>query len=148
MSPVTGRPIYETQDNLDAEKKLVGILEGEWHCKMRKLSRKAQIDYAIFRKGELVGFAEIKCRTNRKDAYKTYMLSLDKISAALRLNAITALPVLLVVSWSDTTGCMRIVKPDEVNIGGRVDRNDPQDIELVGYYDITKHFRDIQPRKT
>jgi len=134
------RPLYETQDHMTAESRLANLLKSQWKCELRKLSRKAQIDYAVYRKGERVAFAELKCRTNKKGAYSTYMLSLDKVMAAGRLGAVTNVPVFLIVSWTDAVGCMKITTPDRVDIGGRSDRNDPEDTELVGYYDIERHF--------
>lgn len=138
------RPIYETQNTLDAEKSLVEYLEVVWSCSFKKLSRKAQLDYAAFRHDKLVALVELKCRTVRSDTYPTYMLSLDKIFAAHRLKQIAGVPVFLIVQWIDVIGYMQIGSPDTVGLGGRIDRDDPQDIELVGYYNIEQHFTNIE----
>jgi hypothetical protein len=133
------RPLYETPDNLRAEANLAAFIAERWQCQPQKLWQLSQIDYALLREKKLTALAEMKCRMNPKNAYDTYMLSLDKIMAGLRLQEVTDLPVFLVVRWTDATGYLRICKPKFVGIGGRKDRNDRLDTELVGHFD-TRSF--------
>ena len=78
----------------------------------------------------------MKCRTNPKDKYPTYMLSLDKWLAGMNMHLFGGLPFVLVVQWSDCIGflkCVNAIKHITIDMGGRKDRNDSQDIEPVVY---------------
>lgn len=123
------RPVYETASTLRDEADTVAVIERAWRCKARKLPRAYRLDYALTRDGEVVAWAEVKCRGKR---YDSYMLSLHKWTAALELAARTDLPALLVVRWPDGVHFAPFEdRVERVAIGGRTDRGDWQDVEPV-----------------
>ena len=97
-----------------------------WSCELGKLPIRYGIDYAFLRNGEVVGFAELKCRANKMQAYPSYMISLGKIMSARMLHHVTRVPIVLAVEWQDRTGW---------------DRGDAQDIEPVALIPINKFRR-------
>lgn len=131
------RPIYETSRHLSAEQQLADIICQKFNCTLSKMPIKYGLDYAAARNKEICAFLELKCRTNPMQQYPDYMLSMHKLMAAQQILITTALQCLLVVSWTDAIGYTEI-NPDCYNYGisGRKDRNDPDDIEPVGYIPI------------
>ncbi len=99
------------------------------------------IDYAFLRDGAVVGFAELKCRTIRRDAFPTMMISLGKIISAQALYRVTHVPIVLVVEWTDWVGWTQIAGENacdyQTALGGRKDRNDEQDNDVVALIPIT-----------
>ena len=71
------------------------------------------------------------------------MISVSKVMAARALTDATGVECLLIVKWKDNAGWINLSKdPDSVGFGGRVDRNDSQDMEPVVYYNIIR-FKDF-----
>lgn len=137
------RPIYETSRHLSAEQKIAEVICNRFNCTFQKVPIKYGLDYAALRQGKICAFFELKCRTNPMRQYPDYMLSMHKLMAAQRINLTTALPCFLAVSWTDAIGYAELI-PDcyDYGISGRKDRNDPDDIEPVGYIPIDQ-FRII-----
>lgn len=136
------RPWYETDPNKVEEKKFSNVVATTFRCNFRKLPVQYGLDFSMYGNRELVGFAEMKCRTNPVRAYPTYMVSTKKYDAASKLNAQFGLPCYLFVRWTDRWGCTEIhTMRDgvEVGAGGRTDRGDPQDVEQVAYIPLS-HF--------
>jgi len=124
------RPLYETSEDLGRERDVVANIEKRWSCQAQKLPMRYKLDYALMRNGKVSAWAEIKCRGQR---YATYLISLDKVSAGLRLSEISSLPFLIVVRYDDGTYYCTVTKDlvYDIEWGGRKDRNDPEDQEPV-----------------
>ena len=139
------RPLYENQATLEKERTLAKQLVDSWACELGKLPIRYGIDYAFLRNGEVVGFAELKCRAGKMHAYPSYMISLGKIMSARMLHRVTNVPIVLAVEWQDRTGWVTLAgkgAPEyRVSMGGRRDRNDAQDIEPVALIPIDKFRR-------
>ena len=75
--------------------------------------------------------------------YNTYLLSSAKVMSAHTLTRATGLPCFLVVQWTDCLGWIDLetTEPLYVGWGGRIDRNDSQDMEPVMHYDILEFKR-------
>lgn len=126
------RPLYETGADLGREQAFIAKICDEWQCESHKLSIKSGADYALTRGKPIVAWVEIKCRTNTKNAFSTYNISLDKLMKLRDLARHTALPAMLCVRWSDVDGYLDIgstTRDLEFAIWGRYDRGDNQDIE-------------------
>ena len=130
------RPLYETQKDLFEESKIATALSQLWDCKFFKMPKTSSVDFVSIRKGEAVGFVEIKNRTNKKNKYSTYMISKKKIDSAKQINKSTGLNTILVVKWADELGYVPLNKEYPERQGGRYDRNDPADVETVVDIDI------------
>ena len=104
------------------------FLEQRWNCTLRKLPIAYRVDCALFRAGKLSAWVEIKCRGKR---YAEMFLSLHKYMAGRDLAVASGVPFIIVYAFAD--GGILSVKTDDrtplIDVGGRTDRNDWQDIE-------------------
>lgn len=99
---------------------------------VRKMPPRYPVDFALCDQQEnVVGWAEVKCRTNPAQKYPTYMLSLAKYEGLVRLQLFTGLPAELVVAWTDFVGTLKVPALVRIGFGGRTDRGDDQDTEPV-----------------
>lgn len=133
------RPKYETSGDRANESKVAELLEGKWNAKAVKLPIRYFLDYGLFRDGVLVAVVEIKCRTCRSDTFPTAMICATKRVHANQLSLSLNVPCLLVVEYVD---CMKYIdfamQPDQIKIGGRTDRGDPQDVGIMVHYNIER----------
>lgn len=126
------RPTYETEADLRNEREIISALNEHWQTKSTKLPRSYGLDYTLTRAGQVTAFVEIKCRTVPLWQYDTYMISLAKVLKAKSLGSNVGVPALLVVRWNDMVGYIDLRSIDlDVQVGGRTDRGDAQDIEPV-----------------
>jgi len=148
------RPIYENANDLRSEKNLISHVSDCWNVVSYKLPMSYKIDYAMYRidtgtsnssSENLVGFAEVKCRTHKFGTFPTYIISLAKVMEARRLARETDTRSILIVSWTDKIGYLDFLCHHQIRHGGRADRNDWQDQEPVCHFDL-KHFKGIGVR--
>lgn len=138
-----GRPVYETRQDIGREANVAEILAAAWSCAIHKLPRLYSCDYAAMRGKEVSAWLEIKCRNA---SYPTYLISLHKWIKGIELSEATAKPFLLVVSWP-VNGEQVVMfypvcrEPIHVVLGGRKDRNDPDDIEPMVEVPVAKFRR-------
>ena len=132
------RPLYETTQDLSNEQEFMQQLESLWGCTSQKIPIKYGVDFCLMMGDVIKGILEIKCRNNTRLQYPTYMLSAHKIITGRNLAQIIGVPFLLAVKWTDSSGYIDLAKTDSAvfKIGGRFDRNDPDDIEPVAHIPI------------
>lgn len=136
------RPIYETEADLRNERELIAALNGLWRTESAKLPRSYGLDYTLTRGGKVAAFVEIKCRTVPSWQYDTYMISLAKVLKARSLGSGANVPAILLVRWNDSAGYVDLrTVPLDVEVGGRTDRGDAQDIEPVCMIPIKQFTR-------
>jgi len=136
------RPTYETSADLQNERQVVDAINELWQTKASKMPRAYSLDYALTRAGRVCTFVEIKCRTVSSYQYDTYMISLAKVLKARALGREVGVPSLLVVRWTNMVGYVDLREVDiDVQVGGRADRNDAQDIEPVCMIPIEQFTR-------
>lgn len=130
------RPLYETDKNRADE---AAACE-EFLALQRpglvavKLPEQDNADYALYRDDRLVGIIEIKCRSNRHNAYAEYMLSRYKVDQLCRRSYAQNVPVAVVVKWADKIGFIDVHRFRDhavLGTGGRKDRGDRLDMEKV-----------------
>lgn len=122
------RPTYESAGDRRNESGVIDRVCRAWSCKAVKLPIQYKLDYALCRIGEVAAFAEVKVRTHTFGTYPTYILSYSKKVAAMQYE----FPCFLIVSFEGDIRYADLKKIDSfVRIGGRNDRNDPQDVEPV-----------------
>ena len=98
------RPMYESKADLKREEAVINEFCKIYNLEKKKLPFTQKIDFALFRKNNIYGFVEVKCRVFDKDKYNTMFISLDKVQAARSLADITGMRVLLLVCWADVMG--------------------------------------------
>jgi hypothetical protein len=132
------RPMYETDADLQREGTVAQAFEKAWKVKTVKLPIKYALDYAMTRQDKVFAFAEIKTRRipmEDIDRRGGYDLGLAKWMAGKEAHEATGLPFVLIVKLPDGLYYSMFgdghnsFKPDDVIMGGRIDRNDTQDFE-------------------
>ena len=101
-------------------------------------------DFWCERDAKLKCFVEVKCRTGPSTQYETYFIDLYKVRTGIQWSAYMSVPFFLIVEWTDRAAYIEVTHPrvEDCRIGGRTDRNDPNDIEPVVHTDI-KEFRHL-----
>ena len=139
------RPMYETTLDIGREASVAEVLASAWSCAIHKLPRLYACDFAAMRNKVVSAWLEIKVRNA---SYPTYLISLHKWIKGIELSEATGKPFLLVVSWP--VNGERVVmfhpvtrEPIRVVLGGRKDRNDPDDIEPMVEIPVSR-FRRVQ----
>lgn len=131
------RPTYEKKENRRKELQAADVIRKLWwpdqRTQVQHLPVKSVLDLAFVRDSVILGFGEVKVRTNDHDRYPTYMLSLEKWMTGVALRKNLRLPVWLFVQFADQLmwAPFAHVEGIEVGMGGRYDRGDPQDVEPV-----------------
>jgi hypothetical protein len=139
------RPLYENQEDRNNEEAVVTEVCHVWKCSHQKLPISYKLDYALMRDQKVNALCEIKCRNVPSDFYETIMISSLKVIAARRLSEAMNVPCLFVIRYQDDIRFINFnEEPDSVEIGGRKDRNDAQDTEIVFHYD-RKRLKSIYP---
>lgn len=124
------RPIYETQNDRTAERKVAELVAAKRGLTAYAMPLRYAVDFAFCRGRVIEWWVEVKCRTNPREKYPTYLLSLGKWAGMMGLFGQTGIPAMLVVGWTDCIGVLELPAPRmAVEIGGRTDRNDRQDVE-------------------
>jgi hypothetical protein len=132
------RPIYETKADKANEQKVAEKITAARGYMMEKLARMHPMDYAAFSTGGLKAFIEIKCRTNSMAKYPTTMCGMDKVLYARQVQQAFGIKSYLFVQWTDRLGYICMDEPCELDLGGRIDRNDPNDTGMYAYFDVSK----------
>ena len=141
------RVIYETESDRQRQREAIGHLARATNTQVIETERLVGWDYEMVRDSKVLAMVEVKCRECKSSTYATYMVSQTK-ALRLRETALTrGVAGGLLVCWKDgEIGWLRIdsTNPEDwlVQQGGRVDRNDPLDIERVVHFDISS-FRFI-----
>jgi hypothetical protein len=124
------RPVYETKQDLENEKAVAMCLSEKWNCNVEKTKKFYPCDYSGIRRGNVVSFLEIKCRPQLDhDDRDSYMTGALKICSCLSIAERLKRPFILVVSFNDGIYYTNTFPTDFIIMGGRRDRNDPDDIE-------------------
>lgn len=129
---MTPRPLYETTDDLRREEKVIGLIAPLYSATYEKLPRSYGMDYALIRDGSIERLAEVKCRSTPHDRYDTYMISASKIRAAKAWNGL-GFQTWLYVQFTDGIFGVSLSTYFEFKMGGRADRNDPADREIMAH---------------
>lgn len=145
------RRVYETTDDLQAERDVARRLEFVWGVKLEKQSKLNEIDFAIRRGKTISAWVEIKCRANNSDKYDTLMLSAHKWHNGLMIAKLSGLPYILVIRFNDCIKylqCRPNYRPRvQYEWGGRtLQKRDSQDIEAVVQIPL-KLFKTLQERR-
>jgi len=129
------RPTYVTPADEAVERVIADTVGVSWNCSPTKLAKFNSIDFALTRDGNVSGWMEIKRRTNAHDKYPTYMISFDKWKNLILTANASQLPAFLVVQFTDGLYYLHShIPPTHIEVGGRFDRNDSQDVEPVAHF--------------
>ena len=134
------RQIYETRSDLDNEKSICKRIEAACGLRLKKLSIKYNLDFIGFRNGKAVAVIEVKKRHNSYSRYPTLILSLAKYNRGVEFYRVNDLKFIFCVQFEDGYFFYEYQNEDKFNvqIGGRTDRNDAEDIEPVVHIPIVR----------
>lgn len=132
-------PTYETQTDLDNESRVMQAIAEKYGLQLLKCPERYRMDAVFLRDGAIHCLVEFKRRRIASTDYPTFIMSLSKAMAASEIRDQTGIPVFLVVEWTDMIGRIDVRAYTKVTVGGRKDRNDPNDYDLVAHY-YTRDF--------
>mgnify|MGYP003630902216 CR=1 FL=1 len=134
------RPTYESSQDLRNEQDIILTFTNYFggHLTPVKMPKQYRLDYCLVYGDVIKAFAEVKKRKNPKDKYETYIISLSKVMTAKSIKRDTGLDALIIVEWEDCIGYTQLDGDWIIKTGGRVDRNDWQDIEPVVHIPVTE----------
>ncbi len=107
----------------------------------RKTSQLSLYDFDVFDvNGRQIGILEIKTRKHKFGTFNTLNISRKKIAGLIAVANAKRLNAFLCISWDDMVGALTLKKEMLISLesekGGRVDRDDPHDIEQMLYVPI------------
>jgi hypothetical protein len=138
-------PRYETQEDLDKESATLKIFSLNMNCTHKKVRETDDYspDATFWRGGKRVAVGEVKVRTNPREQYATYLISKAKIDRVFERWHPT--PFVLIVRWTDgiywVAVTERVKQHWRVELGGRIDRGNPKDIEDCYHIPIEQFTR-------
>jgi len=127
---------YETATNRADERATADVLEPVWHCKLRRLPPLSPVDYYAERDDRLVALVEIKCRERPLSAYPVVWIDAHKWWMMRDAAEGFHTRALFVVRCSDVILYCDLESVDGAPgvrtwVGGRTDRNDANDRDLI-----------------
>ncbi len=102
------RPIYETQDDLDKERKIADFIERKYKRKLEKIDEYAPADFIVYKQ---TAFIEVRNRRHSYGAFPTLMIAKHKVDRGL--NYVKEIPYVLVVKYIDCITYIEIT-PEKV----------------------------------
>lgn len=132
------RADYYTKQDEENEEAVAKIITQSRGYMMEKMKKMHPMDYAAFTTDGLKAFVEIKCRTNPVAKYPTTMCGMNKVIFARQVQQAFGIKSYLFVQWTDRLGYICMDEPCELDLGGRIDRNDPNDTGMYAYFDVSK----------
>lgn len=131
------RPTYETEEDRKQERQIADLVSVYWRCQFVKLKYACNIDYAAMREDEIIALVEIKCRNytlEQIDNMGGLFISGVKYIAAKHWSETYDVGFAVVAKLKDGIYYWATEKNKpfpvlKIQMGGRLDRNDWQDVE-------------------
>ena len=134
--------LYETEEDRANQQRVADALAAQWSCEVMKMPDQHAVDY-LFGNAHGAMWVEIKKRNVTSTKYKTLMIDKKKLEAGLSHSNGTGFPFGLVVHWNDGVFFVRVDNLQRyfIDVGGRVDRGDANDTDLVVHIPTTEFKR-------
>lgn len=113
--------LFETQEDLDNERRAIIRFCAYTDCVPYKLPMESEADYILMRGADAKAIVEIKCRTISSKDYDEYLVGQKKYNALLRWQNVGFAPILL-ISWSDAIGYVKLPVEHNTSMQGKNDR--------------------------
>lgn len=131
------RPTYESEEDRKQERQIADLLSVYWRCRFAKLKKACHVDFGLIREDKIVGLVEIKCRNyslEEIDKMGGLFISALKYQAARQWCDTYKIGFAVIAKLSDGLYFWSTKKDEpfpvlKMEMGGRTDRGDWQDIE-------------------
>jgi Holliday junction resolvase-like predicted endonuclease len=127
-------PIYESAQDRQRERRVAATIEQATGWSLFGSETTGAFDYfAVDSNRVWQAIIEVKCRTNRHDAYPTYMIDQSKVEKVRQLSEPWGIRGLVVVAFTNGTAYFDVADVTDIkpSRGGRTDRGDQNDIDDV-----------------
>ena len=131
---------YETETDKENELRCMNAIAERYNVEVVMCPPQYQFDAMIIKEGKIDAMIEYKRRHFASGAYPTSFVGLNKTLFAHNFRQATGIPCNLVVEWDDMIGMINFKLFSKVTVGGRTDRNDPNDRMLLAHYPV-EHFK-------
>lgn len=131
------RPLYEAPNHVSKELEVASYICSIFNCTYEQYPPLHALNGKLVANGVTQAVVEIKMRNNKSTQYSTLMISADKWRRGLEWADKENKPFLLIVKFNDGIFMTKVAREYSEAIGGRVDRNDPRDIERCAYIPIS-----------
>jgi hypothetical protein len=139
---MTTRPVYEKKHDIGNEVSFMKIMASKG-CTINRAKKFSGYDF-LMTSSKSNYLVEYKKRNNNRLKYTDYMISADKIANGINKANALGCKYYLFVQWDDG---LFWIEPSShspiLGFGGRVDRGDSQDMEVMCYYD-TGLFEEVK----
>jgi len=137
------RQKYETETDRKNERVVADKIEKAWNCTAKKnIGEFPRTDYALLDKaGRACAVMEVKCRSHARARYPTIFISKAKVDSLEALAEKWGVTGFLVFQMKDGLFYLKTgddLKPNYTEMGGRTDRGDRQDIEMMNHYNTPR----------
>lgn len=136
-------PIYETDEDVARQERMIKRFCEHFSYDYAPFPPKHKVDYAILKpqriKGHwykvVAGMVEVKTRSFPHKKYPTMMVNVGKVLYAKQFVDI-GIKVVLLVGWTDAVGFISLTADSFAAMGGRNDRGDPNDEDVMIHFPI------------
>lgn len=129
--------LFETQEDLDLERAAIMRFARFTDSIPFKMPMASRADYILIKDRQAKAIVEIKCRTTRSDQYSEYLLGEAKYKALCNWEKYGFTPILL-ISWPDAIGYVKVPIDHEISMQGRNDRGESVTSDRVVLIDMTR----------
>jgi hypothetical protein len=128
------RPIYERQADRERQDAIMRAFCDCYGCDAVVMPALCAWDYEIRYCGEIVAVAEIKTRSKPATLYPHFMVKEEKVQMVRAEGERRGIAPLLLVNYPDLRAWARLDRVEySTGMGGRWDRGDPADVEMMAY---------------
>ena len=138
-------PKYETKKDRANQARAMEAFAKIYRYEFVDLPQYHEMDFAIVERQRvdrhtfplIKALVEVKCRTFSINKYPTMMVDIRKANYALNCG----LPTILLTSWTDALAFIKFKSERFYTMGGRRDRDDPYDYDIMCHYKIKDFTR-------
>jgi hypothetical protein len=135
------RPQYESSTDVSEELRIASYFCSVFGCKYEQYPPMHPANGKFIMDGRTIAVAEIKTRNNKSSKYPTLMISSTKCKRGKDWAQKENAAFILVIKFTDGVFMTRVTNKYQEYLGGRQDRNDPNDLERCAYIPISSFMR-------
>ena len=134
------RTRYESAEDLDRERIVMAAVGKAWGVEFTKMPDRYRMDFALTVENVVVGFAEVKCRNVHSSTYDSFFISSEKLLTSQAWEAL-GVPCTAIIAYTDGIFTVPLKDPDHYAPGGRSDRADAADQEVMAHFKAARLSR-------